>query len=561
MFSTYGCAFLRFDLTLSPLAVSNKKDLWAALGQADCPVGGAAGGDIVFFSPDGGTPSLYMGVGPLGQFNGQVDTDLSQDLLAFDVADDGTPTPATDSVFATPGVVAIGLRQPWRMADCGAVLCVGDVGLNAYEELDLYTGPGNNFGNWDIEGPDVSGQYDSPTRYWEQHDPQFVDADRDGSGQIGFVHVITVGVRAGPTGYAGLLDTFLLYGEFYDGWIRGVRINEDGTAGTDDVLLGHLPYVTGMAQAADGTIYAADLTGRIQKLALRADRTTLGAVGTALSTTSFSNPGTATQIPYTVRYPMWSNGAEADRLLELPSGTTVDVSNPDAWEFPTGTRFWETLTMDGQKMETRELEKGANGWLAGTYAWDGDDAYLTDGRRQTVALNSTSYVIPSEASCALCHEAIVGKEWPIGFEHFQLGDTEMAQLLPYFSGDPGPEGTVSGTDPYYLDIRGYMHGNCAFCHQPGAFPTQMSEVSLDFRYSLDAFDAVDDPIKYYDDTDPYSGLDKRIISLGHPEDSYILPMLMGTQMPLLSVWRPDPTFFSELDDWIARQAPAGDTGM
>ncbi len=556
MFSSSGCAFLRYDLSLEPLAVSNPLDLWAALGQPDCPTGGADGGDIVFYSPNGGTPSLYMSIGPVSGFNGQDDTDLGGGIIAFDFADDGTPTPAVPSVFATPGVAAIGMRQPWRMANCGAVLCVGDVGLNAYEELDLYTGPGNNFGFWNVEGPDSSGLYDSPTRYWDQHDPQFVDEDLDSTGRLGFVHVITLGVRASGKAYAGLLDGYLLYGEFYDGWIRGMKVNDDGTTGSDDIMLAHMPYSTGMAEAADGTIYAADLSGRIRKLGLRADRRTVGPVGLALSATTYANAGSDTSLGYTVQYPLWANGADKDREIDLPAGGTVDVSNPDAWAFPVGTRFWKTFSMDGEKVETRELEKQSDGWVAGTYKWEGPDAFLTDGRRQNLELTNTSYLIPSEFSCSVCHEATVGREWPIGFEHFQLGDTQLHELASLFSGDPGSAGTVVGTDSVYRDIRGYLHGNCAFCHQPGALPSQMSEVSLDFRYSNENFDAVTQPIKYYDDTDPFSPVSKSIISLGHPEDSYILDMLVNTDMPLLSVWRPDMVFYAELDDWIARQPAA-----
>jgi glucose/arabinose dehydrogenase len=84
------------------------------------------GGDLVF-GPDG---KLYIGVG-----DGEVPADAQNPasprgkILRLDV----------DQPQATPEVVALGLRNPWRFSfdrQTGAML-IGDVGADAWEEIDL----------------------------------------------------------------------------------------------------------------------------------------------------------------------------------------------------------------------------------------------------------------------------------------------------------------------------------------------------------------------------------------------------------------------------------------
>src|SRR5687768_3582906 len=46
-------------------------------------------------------------------------------------------------------------------------------------------------------------------------------------------------------------------------------------------------------------------------------------------------------VVFTPRYPLWSDGMSKRRWLYLPPGTSIDKSDPDAWEFPRGTRAWK----------------------------------------------------------------------------------------------------------------------------------------------------------------------------------------------------------------------------
>src|SRR5262245_6566525 len=84
-------------------------------------------------------------------------------------------------------------------------------------------------------------------------------------------------------------------------------------------------------------------------------------------------------LPFVPQYPLWSDGAAKSRWVQLPEGTKIDVSDVDAWRFPTGTKFWKEFEWAGRKVETRMIWKvGDEEWLFATYAWteDQSDAFL-----------------------------------------------------------------------------------------------------------------------------------------------------------------------------------------
>lgn len=541
--TSQGCRLIQFDLSTHPLELTGEVDVLSP----GCGLGGGhSAGDLVFWDRETPEPALYLSVGPMGTIEPQDDTDLAEGVLAMFVDPaTGTPTPALPASFDEPKAVAIGLRNPWRMVDCGAVLCIGDPGRADYEELDIYSQPGQDFGADDVEGPDSSGAYEAPVRYWEHHDPAFVEEDVDGSGELRFVKVPAVGTRISDQGYGGRLAGVLLYGEFYDGWIRGLTIDDAGTVG-DDVAIAHLRHVMSMAETPDGTVWALDLGGHLSKLVFRGDRPTVGRAGDRLSETSFGDGG----IEFEVRYPLWSNGAEKTRLAQIPAGSTIDVSDPDDWVWPVGSRLWKTFVQDGVTIETRLLEKQVGGWVAGVFVWEGEDAFLTDGTRQDLVLPGGTYVVPSQATCAFCHTADGDDEWPIGPEPFQLGSQGLGLFADVLAGDPGPVPTVTGDD--HEGVRGDLHGNCGFCHADGALANTVSEEQLDFRYDADGLAAVDAPVLYYNDHTPYEPPSEYLVVPGSAKTSVMLEILENTEMPPASVWRPDTDLIERLEDWIRR---------
>jgi hypothetical protein len=59
-------------------------------------------------------------------------------------------------------------------------------------------------------------------------------------------------------------------------------------------------------------------------------------------------------LAFSPQYPLWTDGAGKRRWISLPPGTTIDGSDPDAWRFPVGTRFWKEFSFNGQRVETRD---------------------------------------------------------------------------------------------------------------------------------------------------------------------------------------------------------------
>jgi glucose/arabinose dehydrogenase len=114
-------------------------------------------GGMLEFGPDG---RLYLALGDGGGANdrygnGQRPDTVLGTILRFEVAGDelrpAPGNPFADGVDGAPEVWAYGLRNPWRFAFDGELLYIGDVGQNAYEEINVVPAsqPAINFG-WPV---------------------------------------------------------------------------------------------------------------------------------------------------------------------------------------------------------------------------------------------------------------------------------------------------------------------------------------------------------------------------------------------------------------------------
>jgi hypothetical protein len=181
----------------------------------------------------------------------------------------------------------------------------------------------------------------------------------------------------------------------------------------------------------------------------------------------------AEALAYTPGVTLWSDGAEKQRYLYLPPGTTIDTSDMDAWKFPIGTRAWKEFRLDGALVETRIFwKRNASTWEAGTYIWDaaGKTASLDTGRKGT--LLPSGYEIPTARDCGKCHHG--GSDHLLGIEAVALAlpttqGVTLASLVARgaLSHPPARTSTalpedVTGKAGAAL---GYLHANCGMpCH-------------------------------------------------------------------------------------------------
>lgn len=173
-----------------------------------------------------------------------------------------------------PAVFAYGLRSPWRgTRDARGRWFIGDVARAGYEEVNLLARAGQNFGWSNSEGPceaDCAGQTDPIAYYGRSADDPYALDDPDTEPVT--KRVVWVGdikPDGGADPYCGRLDDVVFFGDFYAGWVRGLRVSGKGKV-TQDALFGHLPKIVAWRFGADGYAYALTLSGRLYRASLEA---------------------------------------------------------------------------------------------------------------------------------------------------------------------------------------------------------------------------------------------------------------------------------------------------
>ncbi|HSY25422.1 MAG TPA: hypothetical protein VK841_25030 [Polyangiaceae bacterium] len=183
----------------------------------------------------------------------------------------------------------------------------------------------------------------------------------------------------------------------------------------------------------------------------------------------------ANAMAYTPAAPLWSDGAQKQRWIELPPGTQIDISNPSEWTFPVGTKLFKEFRIDGQRVETRLFQKtSATFWVYATYAWSADDssALINYGGPVPVGDSGASWTIPTNDDCNECHRG--RQDRILGFEQVSLGlmsaqGLTLASLVEQGLVTPAPASTSltigdDGTGLAGLAL-GWIHVNCGVsCH-------------------------------------------------------------------------------------------------
>lgn len=186
---------------------------------------------------------------------------------------------------------------------------------------------------------------------------------------------------------------------------------------------------------------------------------------------------------FTPRYWLWSDGAEKERYIFLPScGGVINNADEDNWSFPVGTRLWKQFSVEGKRIETRLIVRhglGVDDFLYAHYLWNDaeTDAYLIEEHAPFELLHQpkgTNYTVPTRATCSQCHGKTGAPEGGLpsrvlGFSAVQLSHTGPGVTLKSLVGNGRLSHPRSGfyeTPGTEIEraATGYLHANCGFCH-------------------------------------------------------------------------------------------------
>lgn len=496
-FATNGQYFLHYTAEgegSSPLQsrVSRFTALSATEGDADSeeilltvdqPYRNHNGGALLWGPDD----RLYISLGDGGsggdpEENAQDTTSLLGKILRID-PDAGFPygipsdNPFADGLDGAPEVYAWGLRNVWRMnfdRETGD-LWAGDVGQDAIEEVDLIE-LGGDYG-WDQK---------EGTLCYEAAEPC------DGGGYID--PVVEYGHDEGRSVVGGYvyrgaaipeLQGVYLFTDFYTNDVWGITYDEAGEAGYE-VIARTSDTTVSLAEDAYGELYALSYNGGLNQLLPTGESAAAEFPDQLSETGCFEGAAPAEGlIPYEVLVPLWSDGADKERFLALPDGSTIDVDEGGDFQLPEGSVLVKTFRVDDQPIETRLFVRHEGGaWAGYTYAWDEDgaDASLVVGGGAK-DLGTHAWEFPTSAECLQCHGEAPGRSLGLELAQLQVGrQVARFEEMGLFSGELPEIEALPETDgdaPLEARARAYLHANCGICHQPDG----LGRGDLDLRYT------------------------------------------------------------------------------
>lgn len=292
-------------------------------------------------------------------------------------------------------------------------------------------------------------------------------------------------------------------------------------------------------------------------------------------------------LAFAPQYPLWSDGAAKRRWLWLPPGSSIDASQPDAWNFPTGTRLCKQFSHAGRAVETRYIERLGDGtWRFATYVWDADgrDATLAPARGiatlPVAGAPAGRYAVPSRGDGLACHAdapvPVLGVSAvqlspdrdPLApnAEPLQPGDADLRRLVargwlrglpPALLAQPPRIAASSATERAAL---GYLHGNCGHCHHraghqvPLALTLAQTAAAAQASAGAMLASTLAAPSRY---TPPGKPDAAQIVAPGDAGASELLQRMRSRQpqqqMPPLGTQRPDPQGLALVQRWIEDQ--------
>ncbi len=260
-------------------------------------------------------------------------------------------------------------------------------------------------------------------------------------------------------------------------------------------------------------------------------------------------------------YQLWADDSGKERYLYLPEGSTIDTSDPDAWVFPVGTKFWKTFAVGSLRIETRVLEKtvddvGPGAWTMRVYMWNTSQDAVSEVLDGVDNALGTTHDIPAPVLCERCHQGV--RDVGLGVAALQLNHAEDGVTLAALASEgrlSSPialaDAVVPGDDSARAAL-GYLHANCSHCHG-GEAPAADLNMHL-----LVGTEAVADTYTYMTSVGVPSGwasegVTARIVP-GHPEASAVTARMAlrgDGQMPPIATEEVDIVALQSVRDWIS----------
>lgn len=182
-------------------------------------------------------------------------------------------------------------------------------------------------------------------------------------------------------------------------------------------------------------------------------------------------------LAYSVRVPLWSDGASKRRWVALPDGTRL-AANPNGDVFlPSGGVLLKEFSLGNQVLETRMLARRLDGQYAlATYRWNaaGTDADVVLGDWQSQTVDGIPWTYFGPAGCAMCHSGSKGTDLGLSMAQLDVPTTSGKSQLDEWKEqgvlESVPAVTATGFDTTTVagKARAYLDVNCSSCHSVGA---------------------------------------------------------------------------------------------
>lgn len=528
------------------------------------------------FGPDNYLYVSFGDGGPGGDPNRNAQDPSNPFGTLLRLTDEGEPAPGNAVEGGLAEVFAYGLRNPWQWSfdrETGE-LWAGDVGQGRTEEINLIVN-GANYGWPCLEGADVmqscadiSG-FEAPVFSYQRGDGRSVTG--------GYVYR---GERLDD------LYGMYLFSDFASGLLWGLFATPEGGLERRQ-LLNTGGSVVSFAEELNGELLLVDYQGgQVSRLVASEQDSEQEPIPEWLSETGCMNPDNPAEpgdglIPYDVREPFWSDGADKTRYLALPNDATINVEEDGDFDLPVGSVLVKQFYLRDELIETRlMLNQSATGWVGHSYRWTSTG---TDARRVTeaedVEVHDQLWHYPSSAECSQCHTSAAGDS--LGLEVRQLntefdysgGTANQLDTLEAIGAFTEPllqrhraNPLVDSRDeshPLDLRARAYLHSNCSNCHRPGG----TSQATMDLR-----FDTLPEAMNLCNVAPMQSDLgieNARLLAPGEPERSVLWQRLAvndANRMPPLGSHVLDDHGMTLIGGWIAQMdqcagffAPVGET--